>query len=414
MALSDTQLLAIQATERTCSVLSLLGTTFIIVTFFCFPSFHKPINRLAFYASWGNIISNVATLVSTSGISQGVGSPLCQFQGLLLQWFMPADAFWTFAMACNVYLTMFHKYDASQLKRLEWRYFIFCYGIPFLPAVVFLFIKSEARGKIYGSAVLWCWITPDWEALRLAVFYGPVWLTIILTFAIYIVTGREIFMKRRQLRVAGRSGQHSALPSTRGDQVDESFECHKMTEITVTTETADFQHGPPLKVGNTEEPGRSPGARTSFNPYVVAVEARPRTMKQNEAIQGDQSKSTTETNKAAWAYSKYAMLYFIALVITWVPSTINRVYALAEPTKPSFVLNYLSAFVLPLQGFWNGFIYMMISFPAVRQMFSWQHNASKGLCRRKPFGTGPCTGEGGRSRSFRQGSPTSSTRKLTN
>lgn len=37
--------------ERVCSVFSLIGCTFIIATFCVSKSFHKPINRLVFYAS---------------------------------------------------------------------------------------------------------------------------------------------------------------------------------------------------------------------------------------------------------------------------------------------------------------------------------------------------------------------------
>ena len=67
---------------------------------------------------------------------------------------MVADALWTFAMACNVYLTFFRKYDAEQLRMLEWKYILFCYGVPFIPAFIFFFVRSESRGKVYGSAVV--------------------------------------------------------------------------------------------------------------------------------------------------------------------------------------------------------------------------------------------------------------------
>lgn len=33
-------------------------------------------------------------------------------------------------MAVNVYMTLFRKYNAKQLKALEWRYHFMCYGIP--------------------------------------------------------------------------------------------------------------------------------------------------------------------------------------------------------------------------------------------------------------------------------------------
>ena len=78
---------AVEITERVCSVFSLLGTVFIITTFLSNQSFHKPINRLVFFAAWGNIMSSVATLISTSGIRLGSNDSLCQFQAFLIQWY---------------------------------------------------------------------------------------------------------------------------------------------------------------------------------------------------------------------------------------------------------------------------------------------------------------------------------------
>ena len=79
---------------------------------------------------------------------------------------MVADALWTFAMACNVYLTFFRRYDAEQLRSLEWKYIFFCYDVPFIPAFIFFFIRSESRGKVYGSAVV-CLSVPVTMALTL-------------------------------------------------------------------------------------------------------------------------------------------------------------------------------------------------------------------------------------------------------
>jgi len=52
--------------------------------------------------------------------------------------FMPADAYWTLAMAVNVYLTFYWKYDAESLRSLEKYYIMVCYGAPFVPAFVYL------------------------------------------------------------------------------------------------------------------------------------------------------------------------------------------------------------------------------------------------------------------------------------
>jgi hypothetical protein len=89
---------------------------------------------------------------------------------------MCADAFWTFAMACNVYLTFFHKYDAGMLRTMEKWYFLGCYGIPFIPAIIFVFISNPNDGsRLYGNATLWCWVSSDFDVMRIATFYAPVW-----------------------------------------------------------------------------------------------------------------------------------------------------------------------------------------------------------------------------------------------
>ena len=88
---------------------------------------------------------------------------------------MPADAFWTLAMAINVYLTFYHKFDAVSLRRMEVPYFILCYVIPLVPAITFLFVKNSSGQRVYGDASLWCWVSSDWEVVRIAGFYAPVW-----------------------------------------------------------------------------------------------------------------------------------------------------------------------------------------------------------------------------------------------
>ena len=76
---------ALEITERVASCFSLIGTIFIFITFVSSPNFRRPINRLVFYASWGNTLCNIGTLMSGSPIHAGANSHLCQFQGFLIQ-----------------------------------------------------------------------------------------------------------------------------------------------------------------------------------------------------------------------------------------------------------------------------------------------------------------------------------------
>lgn len=78
-------------------------------------------------------------------------------------------------MAVNVYLTFYFKFDARQLRRMEIPYLLLCYGTPFIVALVLLFVSTPEKGRMYGNATLWCWISPQWDIFRIAIFYGPVW-----------------------------------------------------------------------------------------------------------------------------------------------------------------------------------------------------------------------------------------------
>lgn len=85
--LSEDQLHAITMIERVNSGLSIVGCVFIALTFMFSKAFHKPINRLVFYASLGNIMTNIATLISRDAVNNEKGA-LCQVQGFLIQMYV--------------------------------------------------------------------------------------------------------------------------------------------------------------------------------------------------------------------------------------------------------------------------------------------------------------------------------------
>jgi hypothetical protein len=341
---------------------------------------------------------------------------------------MPADALWTFAMACNVYLTFFHKYDSEQLRRLEWKYVLCCYGVPFVPAFAFFFVQTQARGRIYGSAIvsttvkhslllvytnlttirqLWCWISVQWSFLRIAIFYGPVWLIISLTFAIYLRAGTVIYQKRRQLRNLGGIDSdlvpESPFAMLTGIQVTREIACSTPERRSLSEGNARGLPSAAFRAYSVTIEGGSTAntlqdSRTKIGPSPLQRENSGKTARPDG--QDSRRSTSTEASSATWAYTKYAMLFFIALLVTWVglvevhyslkivlgsfrvlicstlqvPSTINRVYSLARPNDFNFSLNYASSFVLPLQGFWNSLIYVSISWPAFKLLWSDIHN----------------------------------------
>ncbi|CAG7566467.1 unnamed protein product [Fusarium equiseti] len=376
------QIRALSVVERTCSVFSLLGSIFIIVTFLSSKAFHKPINRLVFYASFGNMMTNVGTLMSRSYVGDS-NSAGCQLQAFLIQMFMPADAFWTLTMAINVYLTFYYKFDARRLRKMEIPYLIGCYGVPFVPAFVYIFIKNKEGQRMYGNATLWCWVSAEWDIWRIITFYGPVWLVMIVTFFIYIRAGSTIYRKRRELD--GFSSTDRDL--TYGN--DNHIATLKTTEVSVTTEIVK-PDGILLQPMSGRAPDSSNPSPSNGN-YSVHISAQPGSgdivdqlapiereqtrasiqvpQQQQRSVANMNRRRNRELNNAAWQYTKCALLFFTAILITWVPSSANRVYSVFHK-RSSDPLEFMSAFVLPLQGFWNALIYMVTSWDACKNWAS--------------------------------------------
>lgn len=81
-------------------------------------------------------------------------------------------------------------------------------------------------------------------------------------------------------------------------------------------------------------------------------------------------RAALEASSAAWSYTKCAILFFTAMLVTWIPSSANRVYSIVHPGEMDIALGFASAFVLPLQGFWNALIYIVTSWSACRELWA--------------------------------------------
>ncbi|KAK4101181.1 hypothetical protein N658DRAFT_67392 [Parathielavia hyrcaniae] len=439
--MSEDDIQSVVAIERTCSALSFLGCCFVLATFCLSDAFRqRAVNRLVFLATFGNLMTNVATLMTTS-YTHSPDSPACQTQALLIQVFMQGDAYWALAMAINVYLTFYRKYDARQLRKMEIPYFLCCYGIPFIPGITFVFVTNEQGNRPYGDASLWCWLTSEWEVYRIATFYGPIWVAILISGGIYaFVWGEVRRARRRLLHFSSNTGNGTAVgaeqvPPAQDSEFSPAFN-FKTTEVTQTTEII------PAPAPTAKPPSSSPVSHGLKPGYSVAISADHSEAADNELhirqsredveppsdihLKTVTSASTTNSSttkririlpttttttttqvpiaptvtatvttnaqatahmnsataarrrnfesSATLAYSKCAILFFSVLLITWIPSSGNRVYSLVNGGEVSRPLFFASAFVLPLQGFWNAIIYVYTSWAACRSL--WRYCAA--------------------------------------
>lgn len=149
---------------------------------------------------------------------------------------------------------------------------------------------------------------------------------------IYVVAGKKIYDKRQELRRASERISPEAPPVARKEKSS------SQAEILPTTN--DTQESPPTA---PVRPGLPP-AQHSYT----------------------STRHKKQANAALWAYAKVSLLFFLAMMITWIPSTANRIYSLCHPGSVNIPLQYISVGVLPLQGFWNAAIYILTSMDACK------------------------------------------------
>ncbi|KAL4938454.1 hypothetical protein BDV06DRAFT_231870 [Aspergillus oleicola] len=303
MKLNDYQLRQLSIAGRTASALSLLGVATIIATFCYSPNFRSPTHRIMLINAFYNLFDFIATMISVSGPEAGDESGLCRFQAFSLQMFPVADVLWTLAMTWDVVLVVLYHYEPEALRKLEKIYLAIITTLTFIPALVFLFIGSDDKGSLYGSVTFWCSISPNWVLFRIIFYYGPIWFLIVVVFVLYIVIAHEIFKLRHELML------------TRN-------EC--------------------LVLSSTASPSNESVERT----------ARDDSKASNIPIIHHQSSLTLRK------FLLMPVLFFLALLTTWVTPTINRIYAFRHPGKEPYGLMVGVAALGSLRGFWNGIIFV--------------------------------------------------------
>lgn len=202
-----------------------------------------------------------------------------------------------------------------------------------------------------------------------------------MTTFIYIRAGREIYRKHKQLRELNYTSHYEAEANPTNDPFStKTTEVSVTSEIVTTTQETSIDLAPlgrahrDSSVASQSKPSAysvsisADGPKAAAGPAMATATANGRNH-ENTAQRSGRRKATYDANSAAWSYTKCSILFFTAILITWIPSTANRVYGVVQPDGVSLPLEYMSAFVLPLQGFWNAVIYMVTSWKACKNLW---------------------------------------------
>ncbi|KAG8157210.1 hypothetical protein KVR01_012918 [Diaporthe batatas] len=413
--LDSAQINTLNAVERMGATLSLFGIILIFITFAVFRRLRTIPNTFIFFASVANIGACVACLIA----------------------FMQSDPWWSFAMAINVYMVFFMSFNPTTFRQYLWLYCVICFGLPAIPSFVFLFLR-EKRGLVYGDAALWCWISSDWNALRIYSYYLPIWVCTVLSAVIYFAVGYHVFHQRNQLRNLSLSNQAKDVEmdvevtcdsSDVRDSAEKNLTSHAgpgfygtvTTEVQVTTDVispsvtlVNSNDSSALGYSKTRGQGRnfenvsfngtqftstisagsaskddydrdhspiralpplsanvSPCSGARRRPHMSApvVKIRRRLNFFQRTARGVRRFGAKLRNMdpVKLAYLRTSFVFAISVLVTWTPSSINRVYTLVYPDQASYGLNIAAAVVLPLQGVWNAVIYFTTSWKIFRE-----------------------------------------------
>lgn len=68
------------------------------------------------------------------------------------------------------------------------------------------------------------------------------------------------------------------------------------------------------------------------------------------------------------AYLRTSLLFAVSVLVTWIPSSLNRIHGWLNKSSPD-EYHIAAAAVLPLQGLWNGVIFFVTSWRSIKVAF---------------------------------------------
>ncbi|GAB0136947.1 hypothetical protein EsDP_00005231 [Epichloe bromicola] len=345
--------------ERLGGSISLAAVTLIFLAYGLIRGVRNVQNTFIVFASVSNVGASMACIIAMDGLRQGKESSLCRAQSFLFEMFMQSDPWWSLAMAINVFLVFYFRTSPESFRRWWWIYCVACYGGPFSIALALLLI--------------WCWVDAKWDAIRIYTYYLLVWICIAGSLICYVLVGYHVFRSRNRLR------SFSATRSRHGDRGQDGYYGTVTTEVQIirsaaAAAAADMASSPQKAHLGTEHHHHhhhhhhpSPAAQ-----YFSTVSANPL---RKTPEPGPLGRFATATNSAASkfvvedpvkrAYLRTSLLFALSVLVTWIPSSLNRIYGWLQGRSP-YQFHVASSAVLPLQGLWNSLIFFISSWDVVK------------------------------------------------
>ncbi|KAK2630299.1 hypothetical protein QTJ16_001119 [Diplocarpon rosae] len=339
--------------ERLFSTLSLIGAAFIVSTFLFARSFQKPINRVIFYASAGNVFTNVGTIISRGALHsiEVEHGMLCQFQGVLIQTVMSLA---TVTIYLRLGFTIYYKkIDLDRLNEPAAGSSPMFSDQFCATRTTEITYTSEAVSRRSNSVIL--------QRIRAAppvlATSAPVQAFCPDTYATPVYSGAQ-----QSYKCEITAGE--IKPKTQGStnirrlpqgtdpvihvEASSSPLCRERSSLAI-------QVSGPMTSSERKNPSTGSSALLFSSPTPITP--------------GLGHRNTRVAKQNLYAWIRVSLMFVAVMAITWIPSSANRLYTVYHPGQVLPVLLYLAAIVLPLQGFWNAVIYIYSSWDLVKELW---------------------------------------------
>ncbi|CEI68946.1 hypothetical protein FVEN_g11921 [Fusarium venenatum] len=383
--------------ERIGGSVSLLAVILIFIAYALVPKVRNVQNTFIVFASVANVGASCASIIAMDGLELGVSSPLCQAQSFMFHMFMQSDPWWSLAMAFNVFLVFFFRASPDSFRRWWWVYCLICYGGPFAIAIALLLVRNPSRGLVFGQATIWCWVNRDWENIRIYTYYMLIWVCIAGSLLFYFMVGYHVFRSRNRLKSLSASKSREPGPANpsqaqglpRIDLLTVPQDCFYgtvVTDIQVVHSTAPSNNlSDPPKPAYT---AHSSSPQVSFDEPCIAIQNSNNhyfstSISPGISTQSSESPLRRVVSATSRTYSKFVVddpikraylrtsfLFALSVLVTWIPSSLNRIHSWLFGKSP-FEYHVATAAVLPLQGLWNAVIFFVTS---CRPLKDWCRN----------------------------------------
>ena len=180
---------------------SIIGSLFIIVSYFKFPNLRGPpyLLTLVVYLALSDLLGAISGIwiplntsspsdLNNDDNSENLSTNYCRYMGFITQFANLSSLNWTGAFAWSLYQFIVNR-RLNVIAKLENFYVVMCYGVPLLWAIILWFFFTD-QGDAFGFNPPTCWIqfsNTKHEALYLLLgYYMPLILVFMFNLLCYV------------------------------------------------------------------------------------------------------------------------------------------------------------------------------------------------------------------------------------